>query len=127
MCSGSHVLVHLVRTYPAVRVVCLDKMDYCSSVTNLHAVMRAAAPPAAAPAPAPAVAGAMSSGAAAAASSSTGGAAAPTASSASASSAAAMGEVSALYPNFTFVRGDILDAALVRDLLHVHAIDTVLH
>src|SRR5688572_22606354 len=36
--SGSHVVVHLVRRYPEMRIICFDKLDYCSSLSNLKAV-----------------------------------------------------------------------------------------
>jgi dTDP-glucose 4,6-dehydratase len=32
---ASHVVIALVRKYPAYKVVCLDKLDYCSSLSNL--------------------------------------------------------------------------------------------
>ncbi len=36
--SGSHVVIYLVERYPAVRIVCLDKLDYCSSAANLKPI-----------------------------------------------------------------------------------------
>jgi len=35
---GSNVLVHLVKKYPHAKFVCLDKLDYCSSLRNLKDV-----------------------------------------------------------------------------------------
>ena len=36
--SGSNTLVHLVTRYPGVKVVCLDKVNYCASVQNFEEV-----------------------------------------------------------------------------------------
>jgi len=36
--SGSWVVRHLVTHYPAYRVVCLDKLEYCASLRNLASV-----------------------------------------------------------------------------------------
>jgi UDP-glucose 4,6-dehydratase len=69
--SGSNVLLYLRRTYPSYRLVCLDKLDTCSSLRNLEALE---------------------------------------------------GD-----PLFTFVQGDICDAALVRHLCITHAVDTVMN
>lgn len=35
---GSHVAIRLVQRNPAVRVVVLDKLDYCASLKNLDAI-----------------------------------------------------------------------------------------
>eukprot|EP01006_Ploeotia_vitrea_P044254 TRINITY_DN66820_c8_g2_i1.p1 TRINITY_DN66820_c8_g2~~TRINITY_DN66820_c8_g2_i1.p1 ORF type:complete len:394 (-),score=243.94 TRINITY_DN66820_c8_g2_i1:209-1390(-) len=35
---GSNVLVHLVKTYPNTPVVCLDCLDYCSSINNMNEI-----------------------------------------------------------------------------------------
>merc|ERR1719331_1458846 len=35
---ASHVVIRLVQSYPQYKVVCLDKMDYCSSLRNLDEV-----------------------------------------------------------------------------------------
>jgi len=35
---ASHVVIRLVQKYPQYKVVCLDKMDYCSSLRNLDEV-----------------------------------------------------------------------------------------
>lgn len=35
---ASHVVIRLVNKYPECKVVCLDKMDYCSSLRNLDEV-----------------------------------------------------------------------------------------
>jgi len=39
--SGSNVLIHLVKAYPNVRIVCLDKLDYCASVSNFSEIATA--------------------------------------------------------------------------------------
>merc|ERR1719343_1781815 len=36
---ASHVVIRLVKKYPGCKVVCLDKMDYCSSLRNLDEVV----------------------------------------------------------------------------------------
>lgn len=36
---GSHVAIELVLQHPEYNVVVLDKLDYCSSIHNLDAVM----------------------------------------------------------------------------------------
>ena len=36
--SGSNTLVHLVTRYPGIKVVCLDKVNYCASVKNFDEV-----------------------------------------------------------------------------------------
>jgi len=38
LCSGSHVVILLVKKYPHYKIVNLDKLDYCSSLKNLEAV-----------------------------------------------------------------------------------------
>jgi dTDP-glucose 4,6-dehydratase len=35
---GSNTLVHLVNRYPAIRFVCLDKVNYCASVRNFEEI-----------------------------------------------------------------------------------------
>lgn len=35
---ASHIVVRLVRKYPHIHVVCVDKLDYCSSLSNLDTV-----------------------------------------------------------------------------------------
>ena len=35
---ASHVVIRIVKAYPQYKVVCLDKMDYCSSLRNLDEV-----------------------------------------------------------------------------------------
>jgi len=35
---ASHVVIRIVKNYPQYKVVCLDKMDYCSSLRNLDEV-----------------------------------------------------------------------------------------
>ena len=35
-CSGSHVVLLLVKKYPNIKVVCFDKLDYCSCLANLE-------------------------------------------------------------------------------------------
>jgi UDP-glucose 4,6-dehydratase len=35
---ASHVVIQLVRAYPNYKIVCFDKLDYCSSLSNLSAV-----------------------------------------------------------------------------------------
>ena len=35
---GSHVLTDLVKSFPKVRVVCLDKLNYCGTVRNLEEI-----------------------------------------------------------------------------------------
>jgi len=37
---GSHLLVHLVSKYPATRVTCLDKLDYCASMANFSGIVK---------------------------------------------------------------------------------------
>ena len=37
-CSGSHVVLRLVRKYPEYKIVNLDKLDYCSSQKNLESI-----------------------------------------------------------------------------------------
>lgn len=72
--SASHVVVRLVRRYPEMRIICFDKLDYCSSLSNLNAVSE-----------------------------------------------------NDRYKNYVFIRGDILDAALVSDTLKKYQIDTIMH
>ena len=35
LCSGSHVVLLLVKKYPNIKVVCFDKLDYCSCKANI--------------------------------------------------------------------------------------------
>jgi UDP-glucose 4,6-dehydratase len=35
---GSNVCIHLVNTYPDLRLICLDKLDVCSSLNNLSPI-----------------------------------------------------------------------------------------
>jgi len=35
---ASHVVIQLVKSFPQYKVVCFDKLDYCSSLSNLNAV-----------------------------------------------------------------------------------------
>ena len=35
---ASHIVIQLVRRYPQYKIVCFDKMDYCSSIRNLDEV-----------------------------------------------------------------------------------------
>ena len=37
-CSGSNVAVHLVRKFPQVKFVVLDKLEYCASLHNLDEI-----------------------------------------------------------------------------------------
>ena len=39
--SGSHVCCYLVKNYPRCRIVCLDSLEYCSSLKNLASVKNA--------------------------------------------------------------------------------------
>lgn len=36
---GSHVVIHLVKTYPEYYIVNLDSLDYCSCVRNVHSAI----------------------------------------------------------------------------------------
>lgn len=36
---GSHVVIHLVKTYPQYYIVNLDSLDYCSCVRNVHSAI----------------------------------------------------------------------------------------
>mmetsp|Transcript_23509 Transcript_23509/g.51593 ORF Transcript_23509/g.51593 Transcript_23509/m.51593 type:complete len:362 (-) Transcript_23509:496-1581(-) len=38
---ASHVVIRLVQNYPQYKVVVLDKLDYCASLKNLHAIKAA--------------------------------------------------------------------------------------
>jgi len=68
---GSNVLLHLATEYPEYHLVCLDRLDACSSLANLSALQGK--------------------------------------------------------PRFTFVQGDICNAALVRQLCNTHDVDTIMH
>jgi dTDP-D-glucose 4,6-dehydratase len=35
---ASHVAIRLVKTYPEYKIVVLDKMDYCASLSNLSSI-----------------------------------------------------------------------------------------
>jgi len=35
---ASHVVIQLVKQYPQYKIVCFDKLDYCSSLSNLNEV-----------------------------------------------------------------------------------------
>ena len=35
---ASHIVIQLVKKFPQYKVVCFDKMDYCSSLANLNEV-----------------------------------------------------------------------------------------
>lgn len=37
-CSGSHVVIRLVKRYPQYKIVVLDKLDYCGSLKHLESV-----------------------------------------------------------------------------------------
>ncbi|DAZ93651.1 TPA: hypothetical protein N0F65_009056 [Lagenidium giganteum] len=39
---GSHVVIHLVKTYPRYYIVNLDSLDYCSCVRNVHTAFESA-------------------------------------------------------------------------------------
>jgi UDP-glucose 4,6-dehydratase len=45
---GSHVVIHLVKTYPQYYVVNMDSLDYCSSIRNVHTAFEPTPPPASA-------------------------------------------------------------------------------
>lgn len=68
---GSHVLRHLVKTYPSVKIINFDILDYCSNVKNYAEIAHA--------------------------------------------------------PNFTFIKGSILNVELVSHILVTYNIDTILH
>jgi hypothetical protein len=42
LASGSHVLIDLVKNFPKVRFVCLDKLNYCGTVRNFDEIKAAA-------------------------------------------------------------------------------------
>jgi len=68
---GSHVVLRLAKEYPQYRIVVLDKLDYCASVSNLSDALET--------------------------------------------------------DRVILVRGDILDRALVREVLREHRVDAVMH
>ena len=38
LCSGSHVVILLVKKYPTYKIVNLDKLDYCATLKNLASI-----------------------------------------------------------------------------------------
>ena len=68
---ASHIVIRLVKEYPQYKVVCFDKLDYCSSLRNLAEIKD--------------------------------------------------------YPNFKFIKGNLLSADLVKYVLETEKIDTIIH
>lgn len=38
-CSGSNVLLHLIKVFPNTAIVCYDKLDYCATLENIKEVL----------------------------------------------------------------------------------------